>query len=83
MFPSSDFSPLKGYAQIRLTNEVLLTLFLKYSVDVCFPCYHPEIHSTIWILHQTADSIRTYLQGTETYLDLPLISVPQISTKNP
>lgn len=41
--PSSDCSPCKGYARHRLANEVLLTLFLKHSTDVCSPCCHPEI----------------------------------------
>lgn len=66
--------PGKGYAQIRLTNEILLTLFLKHTVDVCFPCYLSETHWTV-------DTVRTYLQGTETYF--ALISIPQISSKNP
>lgn len=54
--------------------------FLKHSVDVCFPCCHPEIHSTIWIFHWTVDTIRTCLQGTENYF--PLISMPKLSQRS-
>lgn len=78
-FPSSDFSLWKGYAQIKLPNEFPLPLFLKHSVDVCFPYCHPEIHSTIWIFHWTLGTIRTCLQGTENYF--PLISIPKLSQR--
>ena len=52
-------SPHKKNAQISIINEVLLTLLLKLSVDVSFPCCHPEIHITISVFHGTVDTIGT------------------------